>query len=200
MAGGLRYDRLMRASHSHVEETARDDNQENQILAMRLIQHPGSYTEWENGHAHLMQQVCQPTRQRAQMVKLRETALRLVHRRSVFEYMRDRKITGRKRHDYIALFYGTRDYAQSVVLEHGYYARSWVSGSCSHFIGTEILRDPAFEAPMAAYELWYGEYFRAFCDLQLATTETVSTACERALVPFLKERAELARERLIRLR
>ena len=90
MAGGLRYDRLMRVSHAHVEETARDDNQENQILALRLIQHPGSYTEWENGHAHLMQQVCQPTRLRAQMVKMRETALRLVHRRAVFEYLRDR--------------------------------------------------------------------------------------------------------------
>jgi hypothetical protein len=200
MARSLRLDRLMRASHAHVEATARDDNQENQVLAMRLIEHPGTYSEWENRHSQLMQRVCQPTRLRAQMVRMRETTLALVHRRAVFEYLRDRKITGGKRHQYIALFYGSRDYASSVVTEHGHYMRSWISASCTRVIGSEILRDPAFDAPLAAYEQWYGEYFRVFCDLQLATTETVSTACEKALLPLLKERAALARERLVRLR
>lgn len=200
MARGLRHDRLMRVSHSHVADTARDDNQENQILALRLMEHPGTYSEWENRHSQLMQQVCQPTRLRAQMIKMRETTLGLVHRRAVFEYLRDRKITGAKRHQYIALFYGSRDYASSVIVEHGHYSRSWVSASCSRFIGTEILRDPAFEAPLAAYEQWYGEYFRVFCDLQLLSQENVSTACEKALLPFLKERARLARERLLHLR
>lgn len=200
MARSLRLDRLMRVSHAHVEATARDDSQENQILAMRLIEHPGTYSDWEQRHSQLMQRVCQPTRLRAQMVRMRETTLALIHRRAVFEYMRDRKITGGKRHQYIALFYGARDYASSMVLEHGHYLRSWVSDSCSRYIGSEILRDPAFAAPLAAYEQWYTEYFRVFCDLQLATSETVSTACERALLPFLKERANLARERLLSLR
>ena len=200
MARSLRLDRLMRASHAHVEATARDDSQENQILAMRLIEHPGTYSEWENRHSQLMQRVCQPTRLRAQMVRMRETTLALVHRRAVFEYLRDRKITGGKRHQYIALFYGSRDYASSVVTEHGHYMRSWISASCTRVIGSELLRDPAFDAPLTAYEQWYGEYFRVFCDLQLATTETVSTACERDLLPMLKERAAVARERLVRLR
>ena len=80
------------------------------------------------------------------------------------------------------------------------YMRSWISGSCTRVIGSEILRDPAFDAPLTAYEQWYAEYFRVFCDLQLAPAETVSTACERALLPFLKERATLARERLLHLR
>lgn len=200
MARGLRYDRLMRVSCSHVEATARDDNQENQILALRLIEHPATFTEWETRHSQLMQQICQPPRLRAQMVKMRETTLRLTHRRAVFEYLRDRKITGAKRHQFISLFYGSRDYASSMVIEHGHYTRSWASASCSRFIGSQIMRDPAFEAPLAAYEQWYAEYFRVFCDLQLAGGDTVSTACERALLPFLKERTELARERLIRMR
>ena len=200
MAQSLRHDSLMRVSHSHVAQTARDDNEENQILAMRLMQHPGTYAEWESGHSKLMHEVCQPTRFRAQLVKMRETTLRLVHRRAVFEYLRDRKITGAKRHRYIAIFYGSRDYASSVVVEHGHYTRTWISSSCSKFIGTEVLRDPAFEAPLIAYEQWYGEYFRAFCDLELASSETLSTPCETALLPYLKERAEVARERLIRLR
>jgi len=200
MAHSLQHDRLMRVSHSHVQATARDDGHEQQVVALRLLQHPCSYQEWEHQHSQLMQRICQPARLRTQIVRMRAATLALIHRRSVFEYLRDRRITGAKRHHYIALFYGSRDYASSVIVEHGHYTRSWISASCSRFIGTEIFRDPAFEAPLAAYEQWYGEYFRAFCDLELANTETVSTACEQALLPYLKERARLARERLINLR
>jgi hypothetical protein len=200
MARSLAYDRLMRVSHSHVAATARDDNQENQILALRLMQQPATYSDWEHRHSRLMQQVCQPVRLRAQMIKMRETTLSLIHRRCVFEYMRDRQVTGATRHRYIALFYGSRDYATSMVIEHGHYTRTWISASCSRFIGTELLRDPAFAAPLGAYEQWYSEYFRVFCDLQLLREENVSTACEKALLPFLKERARLARERLLHLR
>jgi hypothetical protein len=200
MARGLQHDRLMQVSHSHVAATARDESQENQILAVRLMQHPGTYTDWEQRHSRLMLQVCQPTRMRAQIIKMRETTLSLFHRRCVFEYLRDRRITGAVRHRYIALFYGDRDYATSMVIEHGHYTRSWVSASCSRFIGAEILRDPAFEAPLSAYEQCYSEYFRMFCDLQLLSKENISTACEQALLPLLKERARLAREQLLHLR
>jgi hypothetical protein len=199
MARGLQHDRLMRASYTHVAATARDDNHEHQILALRLMQHPGTYSDWEQCHSRLMQQVCQPTRLRRQMIKLRQTTLSLIHRRCVFEYLRDRQVTGTRRHCYIALFYGARDYATSMVTEHGHYTRTGISASCSHFIGSEILRDPAFAAPLAAYEQWYSEYFRVFCDLQLLSEENVSTGCERALLPFLKERALRARERLLHL-
>ena len=164
------------------------------------MQHPVTYAEWETGHSNLMQRVCQPTRLRAQMVRMRETTLGLIHRRAVFEYLRDCKITGGKRHQYIALFYGGRDYATSVIVEHGHYMRSWVSASCSRYIGTELLHDPAYAAPLQAYEQWYGEYFRTFCNLQLSTADSVSKECERDLLPMLKERAIIARERLLQLR
>jgi hypothetical protein len=200
MTRGLQYDRLMRVSHSHVAATARDDNQENQVLALRLMQHPGTYSDWEYRHSRLMQQVCQPIRLRAQMIKMRETMLSLIHRRCVFEYLRDRKITGALRHRYIELFYGARDYPTAMVMEHGHYTRAWISASCSRFIGGEVLRDPAFQAPLCAYEQWYSEYFRVFCDLQLMTEERPSAACERALLPILKERVRLARQRLLQLR
>jgi hypothetical protein len=200
MARGLQHDRLMRVSHSHVAATARDDNQENQILALRLMQHPGTYSVWEQCHSRLMQLVCQPGRLRRQMIKLRETTLSLIHRRCVFEYLRERQVTGVRRHRYIAMFYGARDYASSMVIEHGHYTRTWISASCAQYIGAEVMRDPAFAAPLAAYEQWYSEYFRVFCDLQLLSEENVSTGCERALLPFLRERALQARARLLQLR
>jgi hypothetical protein len=200
MAQGLRHDRLMRVSHSHVQATARDDRHAQQIMALRLMQHPGSYSEWEHCHSQLMQQVCRPKQFRAQLVRMRATTLRLIHRRAVFEYLRDRKITGAKRHRYIEIFYGPRDYANSLIIEHGHYTRSWASASCSCFIGSEVLRDPAFETPLAEYEQWFGEYFRMFCDVQLATAADEPGMCDTALLPFLKERAEQARERLVRMR
>ncbi len=164
------------------------------------MQHPGTYSDWEHRHSQLMQQVCRPHGMRAQLIKMRETTLSLIHRRCVFEYLRDRRITGAQRHRYIALFYGARDYATSMVMEHGHYSRTSLSASCSRFIGAEILRDPAFEAPLIAYEQSYSEYFRVFCDLQLMSVEKMSSACEKALLPLLKERARLAREQLLHLR
>jgi hypothetical protein len=200
MTRGLRHDRLMWVSHSHVRATARDDSHAQQIVAQRLMQHPGSYSEWEHQHSQLMQQVCRPKHFRAQLVRMRATTLRLIHRRAVFEYLRDRKITGATRHRYIAIFYGPRDYASSLIREHGHYTRSWASASCSRFIGSDVLQDPAFEAPMAEYEQWFGEYFRMFCDVQLATAADEDARCDTALLPFLKERVEQAREQLVRLR
>lgn len=200
MPRSLQHDRLMRVSHLHVAATARDDSHEQQIVALRLIQHPGSYTEWEHQHSQLMQRVCQPARLRTQIVRMRAMTLALIHRRAVFEYLRDRKITGAKRHQYIGLFYGSRDYASSLVVEHGHYTRSWISASCSRFIGAEILHDPAFEAPLTTYEQWYREYFRVFCDLQLDGAQADNLTCDQALLPFLKERAQLARAELLRLR
>jgi len=199
MARSFRLDRLMSASHSFVAATARDDDNAQSVVAMRLLQHPATYTEWEVGHSWLMQQVCKPARLREQIVRMRVTTLRLIHRRAVFEYLRDRRVTGAQRHRYIELFYGPRDYATSLVIEHGHYTRSSVSASCSRFIGTSVLHDPVFEAPLAEYEQWYAEYFRLFCDLQLATAQHSAFKCEHALLPFLKQRCEQARERLVRL-
>jgi hypothetical protein len=199
MARTLRHDRLMRVSHSHVAATARDDTLQEQPLLQRLMQEPCTYAEWETQHSQLMQQVCRPARLRAQIVRMRATTLSLIHRRAVFEYLRDRRITGEKRHRYIALFYGARDYANALILEHGRYMRSWVSASCSRFIGSEVIHDPAFEEPMAEYEQTFAGYFRLYCDLQLAGPESDEARCEAALLPFLKEGARLARERLIRL-
>jgi hypothetical protein len=200
MARGFHLDRFMSASHSYIARTARDDSNDQSIVAMRLMQHPATYAEWEAGHSRLMQMVCQPPRLRAQIVRMRATTLRLIHRRAVFEYLRDRRITGAQRHRYIEMFYGPRDYATSLIIEHGHYTRTAVSASCSRYIGTSVLRDPTFDAPLAEYEQWYGEYFRLFCDLQLATDQSASFLCETALLPILKARCDEARERLIRQR
>ncbi len=189
----------MQASHSHVQATARDSSHAQQILALRLMQHPATYSDWEQQHSQLMQQVCRQKHFRAQLVRMRVTTMRLIHRRAVFEYLRDRKITGEQRHRYIEMFYGPRDYAESMVLEHGHYMRSWASASCATHIGSEVLRDPAFDEPMIEYEEWYGEYFHLFCDLQLSTRTDQRAKRDRALLPFLKRRAEEARERLVRL-
>lgn len=199
MARCLRHDGLMRVSHSHVAATARDDKHAQRVVAMRLIEHPGTYTDWENTHSHLMHKVCQPTKLRDQIISMRSTTLSLIHRRAVFEYLRDCRVTGVKRHRYIGLFYGSRDYATSMVIEFGHYTRSWVSASCSRFIGLHLLRDPAFETPLSDYEQWYAEYFRMFCEVQLASPNSAASDCTEALLPFLKERARTAREQLLRM-
>jgi hypothetical protein len=61
------------------------------------------------------------------------------------------------------------------------------------------LEDVAFQEPLALYEEWYTEYFRAYCDSELAETDTekqTSVALD-ALKPLLKHRVVEARQAIL---
>ncbi len=149
------------------------------------MQHPGTYSDWESRHSQLMKQVCQPTGFAQQIIRMRTTTLSLVHRRAVFEFLRDSKITGMKRRRLIGMFYGSRDYASAMLIEHGHYVRSWVSASCSRFIGTQVLHDSAFEEPLSRTSNAMARYFRMFCPgtdqrrPKMTTGRRSSAACYR---------------------
>jgi hypothetical protein len=61
------------------------------------------------------------------------------------------------------------------------------------------MHDPALDAPLALYEEWYAEYFRAFCDMELAETEEEQQAAlaHEALKPLLKHRVTEARRAIL---
>ena len=63
------------------------------------------------------------------------------------------------------------------------------------------MRDAAFEEPMQLYQEWYSDYFRVFCDVELAETEDEKSALApvEALKPLLKHRLREARDAILRL-
>jgi hypothetical protein len=190
--------RLMAESESRVEMTALSLTPVD-VVAHRVLDHPESYRRWESEHDRLMRTVSEQARLPHQVVALRSAAFRLVHRRALFEFLRDRHLTGVKRRHLFALFYGYRDYTNAVLAEHANYVRCSSSYLCTQHLGEQLMHDVAFDEPMQLYENFYLEYFRAYCDVELAESDEEKQALAplAALRPLLKQRVAEAREAIV---
>lgn len=168
-------------------------------IARRMLECPESYRRWELEHDCLMHTVSDRGHLTAQITALRAAVFGLVHRRAVFEYLREGQITGRKRRRALALFYGCRDYTNAMLREHGNYVRCSSSYLCTHHLGEHLMHDAAFNEPLQLYEEWYAEYFRAYCDTELAESEKEKEASVAlaALQPLLKHRLVEARQAIL---
>src|SRR6266513_3177600 len=165
------HSRLMEESQARVEMAAHFDSPADMLVASRILKNPDAYRRWEAEHDRLMRAVSEQVRLPRQVVALRSTAFALVHRKAIFEYLRDRQITGPKRHRVFALFYGIRDYTNAVLAEHGNYVRCSSSYLCAHHLAEHLMQDAAFDEPLRMYEQWHSEYFRTYCDVALAETQ-----------------------------
>ena len=190
-----KHDRLMSESESRVEMSVYSHAPAD-VVAKRVLESPDIYRRWEAEHARLLRPVSEQGRMALQIVALRTAAFALVHRRALFEYIRERQVKGRKRLRLFALFYGNRDYTNALLTEHNNYIRCSSSYVCARHLAEHLLHDAAFDEPLQLYEQWYREYFNAYCDVELATTdeEKQVLAPLEALRPLLKCRLAEARE------
>ena len=190
--------RLMEESEWRVER-ATYSRAPADMIASRVFDTRDTYRRWALEHDHLMRSVSGQQRIGQQVTALRSTAFTLLHKRALFEYLRDRGLTGPKRHRLFALFYGCRDYTNAVLAEHGIYVRCSSSYLCTHHIADELMHDTAFDEPLQLYEQFHSEYFRAYCDVELAesTQERVELQPLEALRPLLKYRLAEARQAIL---
>jgi len=198
---GYKHSRLMEESESCLAAVARTGPPEDMLFASRILDHPMSYRTWEAEHDRLLRNVSVHRRIAPQMGALRSATFGSIHRTALFEYIRQREVTGAKRRRLFALFYGTRDYANSVIAEHASFVRSRTSYICLDHLAEQLMRDAAFEEPMQLYTEWYADYFRVFCDVALADTEEekLALAPVEALKPLLKHRLREARDSILAL-
>ena len=175
----------MRESTDRIESALRsDDNRERQV-AYRLAESSTTWQRWESEHSSLMHQVADYGVLRTQAAALRQTALRLIHGKALFEYLRRGKVRGADRARMLIHFYPTRGYQYAVIAEHSGYVRKACSLLCATHVGSGVVHDPAFLDPMQHYENLYAEYFDLYCRT-LFPTDKVESACERSLLPLLK--------------
>lgn len=167
------------------------------LVTSRLLRYPELYSRWEVEHDQLMRPVSEQARLPNQVAALRATVFGLVHRRAMFEYLRDVRLTGLKRRRLFTLFYGCRDYTNAVLVEHSKYVRCSSSYLCAHHLGEHLMHDAAFEEPLQLYEEFYREYFRAFCDVELGETDTEKDQPLEALRPLLKLQLTEARQAIL---
>jgi hypothetical protein len=181
----ISHSRLMRESTDRIQSALQSDDDKEHLVARRISENARTWELWENEHSGLMRQVADYGALRNQAAALRQTALRLIHGKALFEYLRRNAIRGAERARMLNHFYPTRGYQYAVISEHAVYVRKACSFLCANHVGTGLVHDPAFLDPMQHYENLYAEYFDLYCNT-LFPRDGIHSASERSLLPLLK--------------
>jgi hypothetical protein len=184
--------RLMSESTDRVRSALYSENPNEQLVASRLLESPEAFRTWESEHSGLMREVANPSFRRTQAALLKKAAFRLIHRKALFEYLRDQRIRGTVRRRIIASFHPAQDYTRSVIAEHGLYLRKACSFLCTSHVGSNVVRDPGFFDPMRRYQDLYAEYFQIFCSTHFGT-DSAHVEARGELLPLLKHQLEECR-------
>lgn len=168
LVGPVSYSRLMDLSVERIEIMAHSQEQDEFLVASRILENAKSYCRWENEHSHVMQRVAQQRRTRLQSYELLGATFELIHRKSLFAHLRNNHVYGERRERLVRHFFARHGYTRGVILEHGIFLRSSASLACSSYLGTDLLHDAVFQQPLHDYEQMYAAYFNAYCEQVLA--------------------------------
>ena len=108
----------MRESTNRMESALRSEDVKEHLIAQRILASAGTWNAWELEHSGLMRQVADFVVLRNQAVALRHAALRLIHGKALFEYLKKHNIRGKARARVLAHFHRTLMYEHAVVAEH----------------------------------------------------------------------------------
>jgi hypothetical protein len=175
----------MRESTDRIESALRSDDEKERQVAYRLTENSDAWQRWESEHSSLMHQVADFGVLRSQAAALRQTSLRLIHGKALFDHLRRNKVLGTERARMLNHFYPARGYQYALIAEHGVYVRKTCSYLCATHVGTGVVNDPAFLDPMRHYENLYAEYFDLYCTT-LFPSDGIQSASEKSLLPLLK--------------
>jgi hypothetical protein len=188
----------MEESEARIAAIARDGSAAQAWVARRILDDTRLYQRWEAEHDRIMRSVAGEARGLRQVTALRRASFALIHRKAMFEYLRQQKIAGRDRHAVFALVYGDQhDYALAVIQEHSNFVRSASSFLCSRHLGWQLFADRAFGEPLWRYEQLYADYFRTFCGTALNTDQYKSGDTLRTLLPYLKRQLSSLRRAIL---
>lgn len=193
----LTHDELMEASHDCVKKAARSTQPQVEIVATRLLENATNYKTWESEHAGLMRNVAAERLPAAQRETMLSASFSLIHRKALFEYMRDKKLRGEQREKLVQSFFPLRDFVDSMRSEHMQYVRSTASFLCVEHVGRDLMFDALFADPLAEYEEIYHEYFYVHCDQIVSDPNAFALPVE--MVNSMKNRVGEWRKALLAL-
>jgi hypothetical protein len=186
----------MRESTDRVHTALYSDNPNEQLVASRLLESPAAFRAWESEHSGLMHEIAHPSFRRTQAAVLKKTTFRLIHRKALFEYLRDGRIRGSLRRRIVISFHPAQDYTRSVIAEHGLYLRKACSLLCTSHVGGNVVRDPGFFDPIRRYEELYAAYFQVFCSTHFGT-DSADPEPLGELLPLLKHQLDECRKAIM---
>ena len=174
----LTHDRLMAVSRKCLKEASKHRDSGVEIVATRLLESPKSYESWEHEHAAMMRLIAAERLPAAQREAMLSASFSLIHRKALFEYLRERHVVGSDREALIQHFFPQRDFADSMRVEHLQFLRSAASYLCVEHVGRDLMFDTLFSGPLAEYEELYHEYFYAHCDQVIAKSKALAIPTE----------------------
>src|SRR6202453_196224 len=186
----------MRESTDRVHSALYSENPNEQLVASRLLESPAAFRAWESEHSGLMREVANTGFRRTQAALLKKATFRLIHRKALFEYLRDQRVRGSARQRIVLTFHPTQDYARSVIAEHEVYLRKACSFLCTSHVGANVVHDPGFFDPMKHYQALYAEYFQIFCRVQFRAA-SADAEPQSELLPLLKHQLEECRKAIM---
>jgi hypothetical protein len=178
----LSHARLMQESQRTLLNAAVSGEPDEGHIATRILDDSRLYRRWESEHATLMRRIAVERLPAVQKAQLLTISLSLIHRKALFEYLRDEHIRGPRREQIMTHFFTHRDYASAVVSEHGRYMHTAASYLCANHVGAKVMFDALFESPLAEYEGLYASYFRTYCDVTLSSERD---AVAQSMLPVL---------------
>src|ERR1700730_17528333 len=174
---------LMRVSTDRVQTALKSSDNNEQLVARRILENPSVWSQWEKEHSGLMRQLANCGVRRAQVAALKHANFRLLPGKALFQYLRRNGVRGSERARVLEYFRPGRNYDNAVIAEHSVYLRKACSYLCTSHVGTDVVEDPMFLDPMQRYEELYAEYFGLYCGVLLGTPGGVA---QGALLPLLK--------------
>ena len=155
---------FMNVSESRIERLRWSGSEDEKWYVDRLFDKPSAYRLWESSHLSLVKKVAEHRTPRGQIYGLRRARFTLVQRQALFQHLRDKKVTGKRRELLVAAFHPAAEYRKAVAAEHDQFLRSNSSLLCSDYLGSELLYDDRFEAELDRYRGGYMEFFSLYCD------------------------------------
>jgi hypothetical protein len=163
-------------------------------IAQQVLGDASSLRLWEARHAELMLPIAEQNTRVPQVIAMRELEVRLVHRRALIDHIRERQLRGRERERLFRVFYGPREFRDSVLAEHRQYMLAVSSRvSADHLI--DVMQDPVSTKLVKQYEKLYAQYFELYCYMA-ATEDRDYAGAVSQMLASARQGAERARQRL----
>src|SRR6266702_8797696 len=102
--------RLMRVSTDRVQTALKSSDNNEQLIARRILENPSVWEQWEREHSGLMRQLANCSVRRAQVAALKHANFRLRHGKALFQYLRGNVVRGGERARVMEYFRPGRNY------------------------------------------------------------------------------------------
>jgi hypothetical protein len=189
---------LFKDSERRLAMAASSGIQEEELVASRLLGDAGLYYRWEVEHGAMLGRIVQERRAGPRQATLVSVSLTLIHRKALFEYLRDSHLRGLERATFIHRIFGGHEYARLIVREHENYIRSAASFLCLKYLGSQTFRNPLFGAPLQEYDELYASFCFSCCEAVLLNADDPLARYSHETAATLKRQLALRRSILLR--